>query len=234
MNSIILPLWIFPGAGNHLLKDLFIFWLWWVFATAHGLSLTVARGSYSLPCADFSLQWVLLLWSTGSRLMGFCCCSAGSVVVACWLSCSVACGIVLDEGSNRCPLHCKADSWPLNRREARVPFLKMEPFFSSLLDLPDYHPFSVLCQLNFAYLPDWKSREIEDRKTKEALKCVSEQSLQPKLSTKHSRMLNGSLKLTQAVTCSLCKGFLKRNAIVLPDSKLSVVYRKQACLLSAI
>ena len=89
---------------------------------------------------------------------------------------------------------------------------KMEPFFSSLLDLPDYHPFSVLCQLNFTYLPYWKSREIEDRKAKEALKCVSEQSLQPKLSTKHSWMLNGSLKLTQPVTCSLCKGFLKRNA----------------------
>ena len=111
---------------------------------------------------------------------------------------------------------------------------KMEPFFSSLLDLPDYHPFSVLCQLNFTYLTDWKSREIEDRKAKEALKCVSEQSLQPKLSTKHSWILNGSLKLTQPVTCPFCKRFLKRNVILLLDSKLSLVYRKQACLLSAI
>ena len=28
-------------------------------------------GSSSLGCAGFSLQWVLLLWSTGSRAAGF-------------------------------------------------------------------------------------------------------------------------------------------------------------------
>ena len=52
-----------------------------------GLSLVVASGGYSLlPCLGFSLQWLLLLWSTGSR-------HAGSVVVAHWLRCFVACGI---------------------------------------------------------------------------------------------------------------------------------------------
>ena len=35
----------------------------------------------------------------------------GSVVVVCGLSCSIACGIFTDQGSNRCPLHCKADSF---------------------------------------------------------------------------------------------------------------------------
>ena len=46
----------------------FYFWLRWVFVAAHGLSLVVAsRGYSSLQCAGFSLQWLLLSQSTGSR-----------------------------------------------------------------------------------------------------------------------------------------------------------------------
>ena len=53
-----------------------LFWLHWVFVAALQLSLVAASGSYSLfPCAGFSLRWLLLLWSTGSRLMGFSSCS---------------------------------------------------------------------------------------------------------------------------------------------------------------
>ena len=48
------------------------FWLHWVFVAAHGLSLVAASGCYScLQCAGFLLQWLLLLWSTGSRRVGF-------------------------------------------------------------------------------------------------------------------------------------------------------------------
>ena len=36
--------------------------------------------------------------------------SAGSVVVVHGLSCSAACGIFPDQGSNPCPLHWQADS----------------------------------------------------------------------------------------------------------------------------
>ena len=36
--------------------------------------------------------------------------STGSVVVVHGLSCPAARGILLDQKSNRCPLHCKADS----------------------------------------------------------------------------------------------------------------------------
>ena len=44
------------------------FWLHWVFVPAHWLSLVAAsRGYSSLWCAGFSLQWLLLLRSTGSR-----------------------------------------------------------------------------------------------------------------------------------------------------------------------
>ena len=41
----------------------------------HGLSLVAASGGYSsLWCTGFSLCWLLLLWSTGSRRAGFSSC----------------------------------------------------------------------------------------------------------------------------------------------------------------
>ena len=59
-----------------ILFYLFIyFWLPWVFVAARGLSLVAGSGGYSsLWCTGFSLWWLLLLRSTGSR-------RAGSVVV---------------------------------------------------------------------------------------------------------------------------------------------------------
>ena len=48
------------------------FWLRWVFVTACGLSLVAASGGYSsLWCVGFSLQWLLLLRSMGSRHVSF-------------------------------------------------------------------------------------------------------------------------------------------------------------------
>ena len=46
-----------------------------------------------LQCAGFSLQWLLLLRSTGSMTLG-------SEVVAHGLSCSAACGIFQNQGPN--------------------------------------------------------------------------------------------------------------------------------------
>ena len=61
------------------------------------LSLVEANGSHSsLRHLDFSLWWFLLLQSTGSRYVG-------SVIVVHGLSCSEACGIFPDRGSNPCP-----------------------------------------------------------------------------------------------------------------------------------
>ena len=49
----------------------FYFWLHWVFVVARGLSLVAASGGYSwLPCEGFSLRWLLLLRSTGSKHVG--------------------------------------------------------------------------------------------------------------------------------------------------------------------
>ena len=90
---------------------LFIYlWLCWVFVSVRGFSLVVASGGHSSSrCAGLSLSRPLLLRSTGSR-------RAGSVVVAHRPSCSAACGILPDQGSNPCPLHWQADSRPLRHQ----------------------------------------------------------------------------------------------------------------------
>ena len=75
-----------------------------------GLSLVVASGGHSSSrCAGLSLSRPLLSRSTGSR-------RAGSVVVAHGPSCSAACGIFPDQGSNPCPLRWQADSQPLRHQ----------------------------------------------------------------------------------------------------------------------
>ena len=77
----------------------------------------VAASNSSLKCTGFSLRWFLLL-STGPWCTGFSRCSTKApVVVAQRLkkvgSVVVACGIFLDQGSDPCPLHWQADSYPL-------------------------------------------------------------------------------------------------------------------------
>ena len=59
--------------GIFLFFNRFIyFWLCWVFVAAHGLPLVAAnRGYSSLRCTGFSLQWLLSLWSMGSRRVDF-------------------------------------------------------------------------------------------------------------------------------------------------------------------
>ena len=91
-----------------LIIYLFIyFWLCWVFVSVRGLSPVAASGGHSSSqCAGLSLSWPLLLRSTGSR-------RAGSVIVTHGPSCSAACEIFPDQGSNPCPLHWQADSQPL-------------------------------------------------------------------------------------------------------------------------
>ena len=62
---------------------------------------------HSLWFEGFSLQWLLLLQSTGSRHLGL-------IVVAHRLSCSEACGIFPDQGSNPFLLHWLVVSLPLS------------------------------------------------------------------------------------------------------------------------
>ena len=93
--------------GSIFLKKFIYLWLCWVFVSVRGLSLVVASGGHSSSrCVALSLSRPLLLRSTGSR-------RAGSVIMAHGPSCSAACGIFPDQGSNPCPLHWQADSQPL-------------------------------------------------------------------------------------------------------------------------
>ena len=57
---------------------LFIYlWLHWVLIAVRGLSLVVASRDYSsLQCVGFSLWWLLLLQSMGSRHAGFSSCGS--------------------------------------------------------------------------------------------------------------------------------------------------------------
>ena len=86
------------------------FWLCWVFVSVWGPSPVAASGGHSSSwCAGLSLSRPLLLRSTGST-------RAGSVVVAHGPSCSAACGILPDQGSNPCPLPWQADPQPLRHQ----------------------------------------------------------------------------------------------------------------------
>ena len=94
-----------PGNQNastsqYGLRGLFI--LFFIFLAVLGLRFCARafsscgeRGHSSLRCAGLSLSRPLLLRSTGSR-------RAGSVIVTHGPSCSAACGILPDQGSNSC------------------------------------------------------------------------------------------------------------------------------------
>ena len=83
-------MYTFPRApsfnSNLRLSNIYIeLWLRWVFIVVHGLSLAaVSRGYSSLQCVGFSLRWLLLLWSTGSRHVGFSSCGSRASVVVAW------------------------------------------------------------------------------------------------------------------------------------------------------
>ena len=70
--------WIYILGFFFINLFLFIyFWLCWVFVAARGLSpVAVSRGYSLLRCACFSLRWLLLLPSMGSRHVGFCSCGS--------------------------------------------------------------------------------------------------------------------------------------------------------------
>ena len=105
---------------------LFIYsWLRWVFVAACGLSLVVFSS-----CCEQGLLFVavhglliavasLVAESRGVRASVVVACglwSAGSAAVAHGLSCSVACEIFPDQGSNPCPLHWQVVSQPLHHQ----------------------------------------------------------------------------------------------------------------------
>ena len=102
------------------------FWLCWVFnAVQDFLYLWRVGVTLQLQCAGFSLWWLLLLQSTGSRVYGLQQLlhvgsvvvvpgfqNTGSITVVHGLRCSTACEIFPHQGSNLCLLHWQANSLP--------------------------------------------------------------------------------------------------------------------------
>ena len=76
----------------------------------------------------FSLQWLLLLCSTGSRHTGFSSCSSWALEcrlssMAHGFSGSEACGSFPDQGSNPCPLRWQVDSYPPYHQEVLFSYM---------------------------------------------------------------------------------------------------------------
>ncbi|KAJ8775631.1 hypothetical protein J1605_001351 [Eschrichtius robustus] len=89
-----------------------------------GLFSTVLSGSWMSYSSSRPLEKafeVAQIESTGSR-------RAGSAIVAHGPSCSAACGIFPDQGSNPCPLDWQADSQPLRHQGSpTLTFLRVLP-----------------------------------------------------------------------------------------------------------
>ena len=106
-------------------KFYLFFWLHWVFVAARGLSLVAVSRGYSFVAVRGLLIVVASLCCGAQALgmrasvvtaLGLSIC--GSWALECRLSscgtrafsCSTACGIFPDQGSNPCPLHWQVDS----------------------------------------------------------------------------------------------------------------------------
>ena len=82
-------------------------------SASRGYSLIVACG---LLVAVASLVVEHCLQDTWAQQLQFLGSQERLKVVANWLSCSTACGIFLDQGSNPCLLHWQVDSLPLSHQ----------------------------------------------------------------------------------------------------------------------
>ena len=90
-----------------------------LFVVVHWLLIAVASlvAEHGLQACRLQQLWCMGsvvvargLQNIGSVVVAHRLQSAGSVVVGHRLSCSAACGIFLDQGSNPCPLHWQAES----------------------------------------------------------------------------------------------------------------------------
>ena len=77
-SSVVSPVGFLLASFFFFFKIYLFYFIYFIFGCVGsfllhaGFSLVAASGGYSLlQCAGFSLQWLLLLWSTGSRHVGF-------------------------------------------------------------------------------------------------------------------------------------------------------------------
>ena len=138
-------------SDHGLFYFIYLFGLHWVFIVARGLSLVAASGGYSsLRCEGFSLRWLLLLRSTGSRHVGFSSCgSRASVLVArrlqyLWLAGSRAQAQQLWRTSLVAPRHVGSSR---TRPRTRVPCIGRRVLnHCATREVPGQAIFSLFCQ----------------------------------------------------------------------------------------
>ena len=105
-------------------------------------------------CAGFPLQWLLLLWSMGSRHLGFSRCDSQALPSGFW-SCGKRAWFLLDmwdllgPGSNLYALHWQVDSLPLahhrNPRTFFLLWLNIPCVTASLVNIFFSHSFGIRC-----------------------------------------------------------------------------------------
>ena len=112
----------------------FNFWLCWVFVAVRGLAVVAAsRGYPSLRCAGFSLRWLLLLRSTGSRRARLSSCGARAQLLrGTWDLPTPGLEPVVPCAGRRILNCCATREVP---RENILPEPKLQVFFQSLTDL---------------------------------------------------------------------------------------------------
>ena len=95
-----------------------------LFPSCSKQTLLSSWGVWASHCGGSRVHGLQCLQPSGSGVAACGLYSTGSVVVVlCGLSCSVACGISLDQGSNLCPLHWRVDSCPPCHRGGLVQLL---------------------------------------------------------------------------------------------------------------
>ena len=87
---------------------LFYFWICWVFIAVQGLFLLGVSGGCSLRCTGFSLKWLLLLWSIGSRCTAFSSCKRGPSCCSLW---ALECGLSICGTGGLVTLRHVESSW---------------------------------------------------------------------------------------------------------------------------
>ena len=87
---------------------LIYFWICWVFIAVQGLFLLGVSGGCSLRCTGFSLKWLLLLWSIGSRCTAFSSCKRGPSCCSLW---ALECGLSICGTGGLVTLRHVESSW---------------------------------------------------------------------------------------------------------------------------
>ena len=93
---------------------------WWlrVLSQTAGMCLVLlfCLALLGLSCGVQVIHCIMWLSRCGSGYGSWALEGVGSAVAVCWLSCSSACRIFLDQGLNLCPMNWQADSQPPDKQ----------------------------------------------------------------------------------------------------------------------